>query len=132
MGRCAIPHASKRDKLSSLHIKDEEAAPTPKKLHCLQPPLHLAEEVEALLGGGEILLRAMPAVESKDSAEYGETVRGLFWFRNDLRLHDHPLLAEAASECDELLLLYIFDPRSDEDGTCGFSETLRAAKEFHD
>ena len=72
----------------------------------------------------------MPAVESKDSAEYGETVRGLFWFRNDLRLHDHPLLAEAASECDELLLLYIFDPRSDEDGTCGFPRRSERRKSF--
>ena len=34
-------------------------------------------------------------------------MRNLYWFRNDLRLHDHPGLT-AASEGDELLLVYLW------------------------
>ncbi len=36
--------------------------------------------------------------------------RGIFWFRRDLRVADNPLLAKAAADCDELLLLYIDEP----------------------
>lgn len=35
----------------------------------------------------------------------------LVWFRNDLRLHDNEMLAEAVSRADEILPVYIFDPR---------------------
>lgn len=35
-------------------------------------------------------------------------MRALYWFRNDLRLYDHPGLAAAAKEADELLLLYLW------------------------
>ena len=38
-------------------------------------------------------------------------MRGLFWFREDLRLHDNPALARMAEHCDELILLYCFDDR---------------------
>ncbi|MEO0435499.1 MAG: DASH family cryptochrome [Pseudomonadota bacterium] len=34
-------------------------------------------------------------------------MRNLYWFRNDLRLHDHPGVLEAA-QCDELLLVYLW------------------------
>jgi deoxyribodipyrimidine photo-lyase len=34
-------------------------------------------------------------------------MRALYWFRNDLRLHDHPGLLEAA-RADELLLVYLW------------------------
>ena len=33
--------------------------------------------------------------------------RGIFWFRRDLRLADHPALDRACRAHDELLLLYI-------------------------
>jgi deoxyribodipyrimidine photo-lyase len=35
----------------------------------------------------------------------------LVWFRNDLRLHDNEMLVEAISKSDEILPIYIFDPR---------------------
>ena len=36
-------------------------------------------------------------------------MRGVVWFRRDLRVHDHPALAAALAECDEVLPLFIFD-----------------------
>ncbi|WP_199118751.1 DASH family cryptochrome [Pedobacter sp. ASV28] len=35
----------------------------------------------------------------------------LVWFRNDLRLHDNEMLVEAISKSDEILPVYVFDPR---------------------
>ena len=35
-------------------------------------------------------------------------MRTLYWFRSDLRLHDHPGLETAAAGADELLLLYLW------------------------
>ena len=57
-------------------------------------------------------------------------MRGLFWFRNDLRLHDHPLLVDAASECDELMLLFILDPRLADNCSYGFSRQSERRKWF--
>jgi deoxyribodipyrimidine photolyase len=36
-------------------------------------------------------------------------MRGVHWFRNDLRLRDNTALADAASACDELVLLFVLD-----------------------
>ena len=36
--------------------------------------------------------------------------RGLFWFRNDLRLQDHPLLSLALQTCDAISFVYILHP----------------------
>ncbi|MGC3973280.1 MAG: deoxyribodipyrimidine photo-lyase [Nitrospira sp.] len=36
-------------------------------------------------------------------------MRGLVWFRRDLRLHDNPALAAACKECKEILPLFVFD-----------------------
>ncbi|SPP64472.1 cryptochrome/photolyase family protein [Nitrospira lenta] len=36
-------------------------------------------------------------------------MRGLVWFRRDLRLHDQPALTAACQECDEVLPLFVFD-----------------------
>jgi deoxyribodipyrimidine photo-lyase len=36
---------------------------------------------------------------------------GIYWFRRDLRLDDHPVLTEAARTCETLLPVYIIDPR---------------------
>jgi deoxyribodipyrimidine photo-lyase len=36
-------------------------------------------------------------------------VRGMVWFRRDLRLHDQPALTAAYAECDEIIPLFIFD-----------------------
>jgi deoxyribodipyrimidine photo-lyase len=36
-------------------------------------------------------------------------VRGIVWFRRDLRLHDQPALTAACQECDEVVPLFVFD-----------------------
>ncbi len=36
---------------------------------------------------------------------------GLYWFTNDLRLQDNAALAKANEACDQLLLVYILDPK---------------------
>ena len=36
--------------------------------------------------------------------------RILYWFRNDLRLHDNPAFAEACAAAPEVLPVYVFDP----------------------
>jgi deoxyribodipyrimidine photo-lyase len=36
-------------------------------------------------------------------------MRGIVWFRRDLRIADHPALAEACKECDEVIPLFVFD-----------------------
>ncbi len=38
-------------------------------------------------------------------------MRGLVWFRNDLRLHDNEALYQATETCDELLCVYCIDTR---------------------
>ncbi|MGB0166963.1 MAG: DASH family cryptochrome, partial [Luteibaculum sp.] len=35
--------------------------------------------------------------------------RGIYWFRNNLRLADNPSFAQACEECDQLLLIYIWE-----------------------
>ncbi|MGE5709033.1 MAG: deoxyribodipyrimidine photo-lyase [Nitrospira sp.] len=36
-------------------------------------------------------------------------MRGIVWFRRDLRLHDDPALTAACEECDEIIPLFVFD-----------------------
>ena len=36
-------------------------------------------------------------------------MRGIVWFRRDLRLHDQPALTAACEECDEVTPLFVFD-----------------------
>lgn len=36
-------------------------------------------------------------------------MRGLVWFRRDLRVHDHPALAAALAECGEVIPFFVFD-----------------------
>ena len=36
-------------------------------------------------------------------------MRGIVWFRRDLRLHDQPALTAASQECDEVVPLFVFD-----------------------
>ena len=38
-------------------------------------------------------------------------VRGLMWFRSDLRIDDNPALLGAANSCDELIGVYIFSQK---------------------
>jgi deoxyribodipyrimidine photo-lyase len=45
---------------------------------------------------------------------------GLYWFTNDLRLQDNLALAKANKECDQLLLVYILDPKDIKANRYGF------------
>ena len=36
-------------------------------------------------------------------------MRGIVWFRRDLRLHDNPALSAALAACDDLIPLFVFD-----------------------
>ena len=47
----------------------------------------------------------------------------LVWFRNDLRLHDHPALTAACAEGGPLLPVYCLDPRLFEPTRWGFPRT---------
>lgn len=49
--------------------------------------------------------------------------RLLLWLRNDLRLHDHELLAKAVQARQEVLLCYCFDPRQFGTSPFGFAKT---------
>lgn len=48
--------------------------------------------------------------------------RSLIWFRNDLRLHDNEALTKA-SQAEEILPVYIIDPRLFETTAFGFAKT---------
>lgn len=50
-------------------------------------------------------------------------VRQLLWFRNDLRLQDHGLLAEAIRRGWEIIPCYCFDPRQFGTTAFGFPKT---------
>ncbi len=47
----------------------------------------------------------------------------IVWFRNDLRLHDNPCLHEAIAKSDQILPVYVFDPRQFASGKYGFPKT---------
>ena len=36
-------------------------------------------------------------------------MKGLVWFRRDLRIHDNPALSAACKECREIVPLFVFD-----------------------
>lgn len=47
----------------------------------------------------------------------------LIWFRNDLRLHDHEPLHDAASNGADIIPVYCFDPRQFGETSFGFAKT---------
>ncbi|MEM6348542.1 MAG: deoxyribodipyrimidine photo-lyase, partial [Bacteroidota bacterium] len=49
--------------------------------------------------------------------------RGILWFRNDLRLHDHEALQQAMEHTREVIPVYCLDPRQFEETSFGFSKT---------
>ena len=56
--------------------------------------------------------------------------RGLYWFRNDLRLEDNPALEKAYSECQEISFVYLIDGQWTEDSQWGFSRMGDLRKNF--
>jgi deoxyribodipyrimidine photo-lyase len=49
--------------------------------------------------------------------------RILVWFRNDLRIEDNEMLAEAVAKAEEILPVYIFDPRQFQETPFGTLKT---------
>lgn len=47
----------------------------------------------------------------------------VIWFRNDLRLHDNITLSRAINESDQVIPVYVFDPRHYRTSTYGFKKT---------
>lgn len=47
--------------------------------------------------------------QSDDRLIFVKTI--IVWYRNDLRVHDHPALAKAVEEADMVVPLFIFDPK---------------------
>lgn len=47
--------------------------------------------------------------------------RGIFWFRNDLRLRDNPALVEALRQCEEILPVFVLDSRLLQKDEWGFT-----------
>ncbi|NND34002.1 MAG: DASH family cryptochrome [Saprospiraceae bacterium] len=57
--------------------------------------------------------------------------RSIVWFRSDLRLHDNQALIEAVRASDEILCLYVFDPRVFQAKTrFGFAKTGKHRARF--
>ncbi|MBC8110126.1 MAG: DASH family cryptochrome, partial [Verrucomicrobia bacterium] len=54
----------------------------------------------------------------------------LVWFRNDLRLHDHEALAKAVAKADEVLPVFVFDPRHFAPTKLGFVKTGSSRTKF--
>jgi deoxyribodipyrimidine photo-lyase len=54
--------------------------------------------------------------------------RIIYWFRNDLRLHDNEALSSAVDSLSEIIPVYVFDPRQFDKTRLGFRRTgaLRA------
>jgi deoxyribodipyrimidine photo-lyase len=54
----------------------------------------------------------------------------ILWFRNDLRIHDNEALAKAAEKTNEVIPIYIFDPRIFKQHELGFSKTGNIRHQF--
>lgn len=51
------------------------------------------------------------------------TKRIVYWFRNDLRLHDNEAFLRATREADEVIPVYVFDPRVFDNNELGIKKT---------
>jgi deoxyribodipyrimidine photo-lyase len=57
-------------------------------------------------------------------------IKYLLWFRNDLRVHDNTVLAEASKNTDSLLAIFCLDPRHFATGRFGFKKTEKYRAKF--
>jgi deoxyribodipyrimidine photo-lyase len=60
-------------------------------------------------------------------------MRGLVWFKDDLRIHDNPALYQAARQCDGIVAVYILDPgmwKQHSTSACRVDFVLRGLKEL--
>jgi deoxyribodipyrimidine photo-lyase len=54
----------------------------------------------------------------------------VFWFRQDLRLHDHPALRVALDSGRPVLPVYVWDARFDEEHPLGFARMGPQRRKF--
>lgn len=54
----------------------------------------------------------------------------IVWFRNDLRLHDNPSLTEAIEKSEQIVPVFVFDPRFFGTGKYGFPKTGHYRAQF--
>ncbi|TAE39861.1 MAG: DASH family cryptochrome [Runella slithyformis] len=54
----------------------------------------------------------------------------IYWFRNDLRLHDNEGFLKATQDADEVIPIYIFDPRQFKNNELGFAKTGNRRAQF--
>jgi deoxyribodipyrimidine photo-lyase len=54
----------------------------------------------------------------------------ILWFRNDLRIHDNEALVKAAERTNEVVPIYIFDPRIFKEHDLGFPKTGSLRHQF--
>ena len=61
-------------------------------------------------------------------------MRGLVWFKDDLRIHDNPALHQAAQQCDAgIIAVYLLDPgmwQKHDTSACRVDFTLRGLKDL--
>jgi deoxyribodipyrimidine photo-lyase len=57
-------------------------------------------------------------------------IKYLLWFRNDLRVHDNTVLAEASKNTDSLLAIFCLDPRHFATDRFGFKKTEKYRAKF--
>ena len=55
---------------------------------------------------------------------------GIFWFKNDLRLHDNETLVKALEQCDEIIPVYCFDETHFKITEFGFNKTGNFRAQF--
>jgi len=56
--------------------------------------------------------------------------RIIYWFRNDLRLHDNEGFLKATQDADEVIPVYVFDPRQFQMHDLGFAKTGTRRAQF--
>lgn len=64
-----------------------------------------------------------PAILNSPLSTLNSQLVNIYWFRNDLRLHDNEGFLKATQKADEVLPVFVFDPRTFEKTTLGFRKT---------
>lgn len=59
-----------------------------------------------------------------------QSIKNLFWFRNDLRVRDNEVLHQATKNGESVVAVYCFDPRHFEIGQYGFKKTEKYRAQF--
>jgi deoxyribodipyrimidine photo-lyase len=70
-------------------------------------------------------------MDDSQTAKYSKlNMKIILWFRNDLRIHDNEALAKAAEKTNEVVPIYIFDPRIFREHELGFAKMGNLRHQF--